>query len=273
MALENAIQKIITDAGIPRAAVAVYDYESGEEVGYAADTYFHAASTIKLAILLVVFKAAESGRLKLDDLLHVRNRFLSVADGQPFRLERGRDADEETYQRIGRNMRVEQLLRQMITVSSNLATNLLLNYVGLDWAQNAINDAGIEGVQLKRGVEDTAAHEKGINNEVTASGLVKILRVIQDATWIGPDSRDRILKILFDQKFNAMIPKKLPSGVRVAHKTGEISTCCHDAGLIFYEDRKPYALAILTEVAPDKSIQHGPVADISEAVFAALRKK
>lgn len=270
--LDQTLSDLAAKAGIQRASVSFHDYESGREFGHHEHEYFHAASTIKLAVLLAVFKASEEKGLRLDDSLHVRNRFLSVVDGAPYRLERSRDSSEEVHARIGRTMRIEQLARQMIIVSSNLATNLLLDYVEADYARDVLQRAGIEGIKLARGVEDHTAHEKGINNEATAAGLVQLCRVIQEARFVTEGSREGMLNILFDQEFNSMIPEKLPESARVAHKTGEVSTVCHDAGLVFLEGRKPYALAILTEFTPDKKNHHAMVAEMSKAVFDHLTK-
>lgn len=257
-------------AGARRTAVALYDYQASEKFEFHAHDLFHAASTIKLAVLLAVFKAADEDRLWLDDALHVRNRFTSLGDGKPYRVVRGRDAATEVHDRIGRTMRIEELARLMITVSSNLATNLLLDYVGVDYAKQVVRDAKIDGVNLVRGVEDNAAHELGINNEVTAAGLVSLCRAIHEAEVISRESREKMLEIMFGQKYNSMIPAQLPESVRVAHKTGEVSTVCHDAGLIFPADRPPYVLAILTEVASEKTNRHAPVAEMSAAVYQHL---
>jgi beta-lactamase class A len=268
--LEETIRGIVEAANIERASVAFYDYQKREEFSWGHEDFFHAASTIKVAVLLAVFKACEEKKLRMDDALHVRNRFLSMGDGMPYRLQRNRDADAEVHDRIGRTMHIEQLAHLMITVSSNLATNLLLDFVGLEYAKNVIKEAGLEGIRLMRGVEDNAAHEMRINNEVTAMGLVRLFRLILDGKFISAASRNQMLEILGDQQFNSMIPAKLPEGTRVAHKTGEVSTVCHDAGLVFPAGREPYALAILTEVSPETTGRHALVAEISEAVFRHL---
>jgi beta-lactamase class A len=269
--LEAALVKIAGNAGVVRASVAAHDHDTGRTFGWHDQEWFHAASTMKVALLLAVFKAVEDGHLRLDDPLHVRNRFISVGDGLPFRLQRGRDGDEEVHERIGRTMRIRELAHRMITVSSNLATNLLLDLIGLDYAQRVLRDAGVAGIRLKRGVEDAVAHEMGINNEVTAAGLVSLFRTIQEGTHVTAESREAMLQILLDQKYNAVLPKNLPPGTRVAHKTGEISTVSHDTGLFFAKDRPPYAYAILTEVRPETNGRTSTVAAMSEAVSDYFR--
>src|SRR5438034_9309052 len=103
--------------------VALHDLETGFRFSLRGDRWFHAASTIKVAVLLAVFRAADEGRLRLDDSLHVRNRFNSAADGSPFRLEPDSDAMPGLYQAIVRTAKTSDLAEGMISASSNLATN------------------------------------------------------------------------------------------------------------------------------------------------------
>ena len=125
----------------------------------------------------------------------------------------------------------------------------------------------IEGVELRRGVEDTAAFEQGINNEVTADGLARCFRLLCQEGAFRAGTREKMIEVLCAQEFNSMIPAHLPREARVAHKTGEISTVCHDAGIVFLPNRKPYVVAILTEWPADANGRTGCVADISRAVY------
>ena len=131
-------------------------------------------------MLLGVFDAVERGELTAEARVHVRNRFVSVANGRLYRVDSGRDAGGEVHERIGRTMRVTELARHMIVSSSNLATNLLVDLVGIDALRQTVRRLALEGVELRRGVEDDAAFEAGINNVVTADGLVRTLRAIEE---------------------------------------------------------------------------------------------
>jgi beta-lactamase class A len=127
-------------------------------------------------------------------------------------------------------------------------------------------EAGLGGLEVRRGVEDLAAHEAGINNEATALGLVQLFRVFAEPGFLPEPQRAEGMGILFAQEFRAMLPAKLPKGVRVANKTGEISTHSHDAGLVFPSSGRPYAVAILTESSP-KDDRTKAVAEMSRALF------
>lgn len=269
-ALLQRITDIAEAAKFSAVAVSFYDYESARHFSHRDVQFFHAASTIKVPVLLALFKAAEEGRVRLDDTLHVRNRFHSLVNGEIFRVALGRDADGDVPRRIGRAMRVRELARAMIVRSSNLATNLLLDFLGHDEVRRFILDARLEGVKFQRGVEDNRAFERGWNNEISADGLVRCFRLLCEKGMFREETREAMLEILRAQEFNDMIPAKLPASATVAHKTGEISTVCHDAGVVFLPERKPYVLAILAEMPAGVDTRHGPVAEISRAIFEHL---
>ena len=246
--------------------VALHDLETGFRFSLRGDRWFHAASTIKVAVLLAVFRAADEGRLRLDDSLHVRNRFFSAADGSLFRVSRDRDATPELYAAIGRTAKISALAYAMICGSSNLAANLLLDFVGVEYARTVLREAQVHGVELRRGVEDHAAHERAINNEATADGLLSLLSAIR-GDFLTPESKREVIRILLEQRFNSMIPAGLPTHAIVAHKTGEISTACHDIGIVYLPEREPYIAAILTEYDSEREGRRETVAAISEAIY------
>jgi len=267
ISLHRRLQGIGADANARSVGVAFFDYEHQAGGGYQADRWFHAASTIKVPVLLGVFHAIEKGRLHPQSRVHIRNRFLSVADGAPFRVEASRDANAEVQGAIGRLMQVRELARHMIVTSSNLATNVLVDLIGLENIQGTLERFGIDGVELRRGVEDMAAHERGINNRVTAAGLLRTLRVLQDREQFSEELNAEMLDILHAQEFRSGIPAGLPDGARVANKTGEISTVAHDAGIVSLPDRAPYVVAILTEWDQDVSGRRETIAALSRAVY------
>jgi beta-lactamase class A len=272
--LRKQIEKIESESGAKAVAVAVHDTETDFELHYRADRWFHAASTIKVPILLGVFDGIAHGRLLPHSRIHVRNRFLSVVENVPFRVESDRDANSTVHAAIGKMLRVEELAYHMIATSSNLATNLLLDIVGLECVQKTLENLGVaEGIDIKRGVEDELAFEKGIFSSVTADGLLRILLLLAEGKAFSPALSRKMMDILHGQEFNRGIPARLPKGTRVAHKTGEISTIAHDAGVVYLPDRKPYVLVILTEWDMDASGRSKAIAEISHCVYETLAVK
>ncbi|HUF13899.1 MAG TPA: serine hydrolase [Longimicrobiales bacterium] len=267
--MHHQIGAIGAERGAEGVGVAYYDYHHRIGWGYRGDRWFHAASTIKVPVLLGVFDAIERGHLRPQSRVHVRNRFLSVADGMPYRVEPSRDANAEVQGAVGRTMQIRELARHMIVTSSNLATNLLIEIVGLESIRKTIDRFGLHGIELRRGVEDMAAWETGINNRVTADGLLDTLRVIQEEEHFSEELRGEMLDILHGQEFRGGIPAGLPDTARVANKTGEISTVAHDAGIVFLPDREPYIVVILTEWQADASVagRKDTIARISRIVY------
>lgn len=265
--LTDQIEQIRQAAHLEEVAVAVYNTATGAEFSMGGDRWFHAASTYKAAILLAFLKVLESGSVRPGEHLQIRNRFVSITSGEPFRIERERDGDNSVHAHIGRSLPLVDLAGLMITRSSNLATNLLLDFLTIERTRAVLRECGVSGVEVRRGVEDIAAHEAGINNEATAEGLCRLFRCFLPDGGLAEGSQALALEILFGQEFNRMIPARLPKGVRVAHKTGEISTHAHDAGLVFPPDRAPYAVAILTQFAPDTDRPQRAVAEISAAIY------
>jgi len=273
-ALRSQIERIEKESGAKAIAVALHDSESGFELHYNADRWFHAASTIKVPILLGVFAAIDRGELLPHSRVHVRNRFLSVVESVPFRVESGRDANSAVHNAIGKMMRVDELAYHMITTSSNLATNLLLGVIGPESVTETLRQLRVDdGIDLKRGVEDELAFEKGISNMVTANGLLRILVMLAEGKAFSPALSRRMMDILHGQEFNQGIPARLPKAARVAHKTGEISTVAHDAGVVYLPKRKPYSLVVLTEWDPNVSGRSRTIASISHMIYEMLTQK
>jgi beta-lactamase class A len=270
-ALRQRIDVTVRKSDAQAVAVALHDTESGVELHYDADRWFHGASTIKVAILLAVYGEIDRGRLVPQSRLHVRNRFLSAYDGSPFRVLADRDADSDVHAAIGKTMRVSELALHMIATSSNLATNLLLDLIGLETVQRTIDRFGLTGLDVRRGVEDEKAFENGIVNRATANGLVGLLRLIAEERAYTPELSREMLDILHQQEFKKGIPARLPREVRVAHKTGDISTVAHDAGVVYAPGRKPYVIAILTQWKADAGNRSSTIASISHDVYDQLR--
>jgi beta-lactamase class A len=269
ISLYRNVLQIKKDHDLEELGISFWDAQTTIQWSFNADRYFHAASTMKLAVLLGVFRQIDRGELALDSPVHVRNRFTSIVNQEPFMLDLGSDADPDVYGHLGKTLSVRELAYWMITKSSNLATNLLVDVVGIETIQRALDELDIDGVRVLRGVEDQAAFNAGLNNEVTANGLLKMLRVIAESKAYSEEASQEMLSIMLEQQYRSGIPAGLPKAARVAHKTGNISTVHHDAGIVFLEGRKPYVLVILTQFSADTR-RGTAVADVSRDIYNTL---
>jgi len=240
------VEKSGTDVGIAFRTL------DGKDEWYSrADESFHAASTMKVPVLIELFHQVKDGKLKLSDSLVVRNEFRSIVDGSPYKLDASDDSETDLYKAEGQTRTVSQLAELMITVSSNLATNLLIEKLGVENIRATVQSLGADGVNVLRGVEDGKAFEKGMNNTTTARGLATLMTAIAGGKAVDSESSQQMVAILERQKFNEAIPAGLPAGTRVAHKTGDITKVHHDAAIVFA--KRPFVLVILVRgIAEDK---------------------
>jgi beta-lactamase class A len=256
-------------------SASLFDYRDRRAWAFEGDRWFHAASTIKVAILACLVATLRERGLDSHHRLELRNQFASVVDGSAYRVLASRDTDAGIHASTDQTMSAGELAHRMIAISSNLATNLLLEFIGADRARQMLTGAGITGVDLVRGVEDDRAFEAGISNRVTANGLVTLLRAILEGRFGSDDDTRAMIATLCAQTVMRGIPAGLPTGVhastRIAHKTGEMSTATHDAGIVFLENREPYVLAVLTGASGSAEERYAPIARISGLIFEIVR--
>jgi len=262
--LEAARDKLI--------AVAFYDLKSGSEYFLNADVALHPASTFKVHVMMEVFRQAEAGRLSLDECIPITNSFISIADGGSFSLDIKDDAEQTLYPRIDQTETIAELTRLMIVRSSNLATNILLEKVGTENVNDFVQGLGIQGVIVRRGVEDNAAFRLGMNNSATARGLTQTMKLIAEKKVVSPQASEAMIEILLGQEFNESLPALLPASVRVAHKTGWTDDVYHDTGIVYPEGRDPYVLTIMTKGFTEKQEReaHDWMAQISKIIYEGL---
>jgi beta-lactamase class A len=254
--------------------VSVYDYLSGIAWSFNGDRWFHPASVVKLGVLVALFHAIDQGRYPLNGRLLVRNRFLSAYDGSPYRVDPSRDGDGEVHAARGRTMRLRELADHMIVKSSNLATNLLVDLLGADAIVASLRALGVEGVDMRRGVEDDRAFENGLSNRMTPNGALALLRCIVGSPLLSPEASTRMIDILLAQQYAGTIEPGLPepvrSAARVAHKTGDISSVTHDAGIVFLPGRPPYIAVVFVENDADAKDRAEIATAASAAVYACV---
>src|SRR5262245_5809609 len=265
-AARQDVQKLIDQAGAD-ASVAFRLLDGGGELFYRPDVEYHAASTMKVPVMIELFKQAHSHRIKLDDQVPIVNQFHSIVDGSVYQLSVGDDSDAEVYKKAGGTMSYRELCEAMITVSSNFATNLIIERVGAKNIQATTNALGAPGMHVLRGVEDDKAFQKGLNNTTTARALATLMERIAKGQAVDQESSDEMIAILKRQKFNERIPAGLPPGIAVAHKTGEITKIQHDAAIVFAEH--PFVLVVLVRGLEDAKAGSKLTADITRVLFTA----
>lgn len=267
--LRARVQKLI-DAGGAEVAVVFQTLDGRQTLSIDPDKPFHAASTMKVPVMIELFRQAEAGKLSLDDPLPVTNEFHSIVDGSVYQLSVGDDSDAEVYKAVGKTMTLRQLCEAMITVSSNLAADLLIERLGVRNIQATVDRLGADGMHVLRGVEDLKAFDKGMNNETTARALAVLLTKIATGHAVSPKSDAEMVEILERQHFHDAIPAGLPDGTVVAHKTGNITRIHHDAAIVY--GPHPYVLVVLVRGIEDQKVSGPVIASISREVWNEVSK-
>ncbi len=260
IALDRDLQAIIRrhTADTATIAVAFRDLRTGDSLLINAHVPMHAASTMKVPVMLELFRRGETG-----GTLPVRNSFVSIADGSSYSLSPGDDSDTTLYARGGQQVPVRELIDRMITRSSNLATNLLIARADPARIAATLQGIGASEMRVLRGVEDNVAYTRGMNNTTSAYGLMRVMEAVAR-------EGGEMVEILSRQEFREMIPAGLPPGTRAASKTGNITRINHDAAIVYPPGRAPYVLVVLTRGFTRPAAAHAAGREISARVYGAL---
>ena len=248
--------------------IAFKDLQTGKTLLINEKDNFHAASTMKTPVLIEIFKQAAAGKFSLTDSIVIKNSFSSIADGSDYSLDARDDSDLELYKNIGGKRTIASLAYQMIILSSNLATNLLIDLVKPDSIMHTMKEMEANDIKVLRGVEDNKAYQKGLNNTTTAYDLLLIYEQMAYEKLISAAASKEMIRILLDQRFNEIIPAQLPKEVKVAHKTGSITGVQHDSGIVLLPDGRKYALVLLSRFDPvDEETVIAAMADVSKLIY------
>jgi len=265
-------EKIVTELKKNKGvyAVAFKNLATGEELLINERETFHAASTMKMPVMIEVFKQAAAGKFSMTDSVVIKNEFKSIVDGSLYSQDSTMDSEHELYKQIGQKKAIKDLVYDMIIVSSNLATNIIVDLVGAEYVTQTMRSLGAMDILVLRGVEDAKAFQKGLNNTTTAYDLMLLFEKMAGNQIVNKASCDAMIKILLDQKFNSVIPARLPANVKVAHKTGAYGTVRHDAGIVYLPDGRKYVLVIMSREWENEKNTTELLAGISELIYKSF---
>jgi beta-lactamase class A len=254
-------------------AVAFKDLTTGDSLLINEQTFFHAASTMKTPVMIEVYKQAAAGAFSLNDSFTIKNEFKSIVDSSSFSLNANDDSEKALYQHLGEKRTLYDLVYDMIISSSNLATNMVIELVNARNVTQTMRQLGARRIQVLRGVEDSKAFDKGLNNITTANDLLVIFEKIARGEIVDNTSCQAMIKILLNQQFNEVIPARLPKDVKVAHKTGNISNVYHDSGIVFLPDGRKYVLVLLSKNLKNEEQAKKAMAEVSEMIYKYVTQK
>jgi beta-lactamase class A len=247
-------------------AVAFKDLSSDRQILINEHLMFHAASTMKTPVMIEVYKQASEGRFNLTDSVKVTTEFKSIVDST-FSLSPDDDSEHALYEIAGKKTTVSDLVYRMITLSSNLATNILIDLVGAANVTQTMRGMGANEILVLRGVEDGKAYRAGLNNKTSAYDLMLIFEQLALGKAVSQTASQEMIDVLSAQEFNTIIPARLPKEVRVAHKTGWIKGLNHDSGIVILPDGRKYVLVILSHKLQDEKKAIDAMSDVSAKIY------
>jgi beta-lactamase class A len=251
-------------------ALAFKNLDDGKEILINENEIFHAASTIKTPVMIEFYRQLHQGKLSLKDTLQIKNEFKSIVDGSMYKLSEFDDSDKNTYNKLGQYYSINNLIYEMITISSNFATNILIEYIGANNVTKSMKEIGALNIDVLRGVEDIKAFKLGLNNTTSAKDLLIIYEKLAKGKIIDNESSAIMIDILKDQKYDDIIPKYLPKNIEIANKTGMITGVHHDSGIVFLKDGRKYVIVLLSKNMSDMESGTEMMARISELIYKTL---
>jgi beta-lactamase class A len=264
--LRKRLESEIKESGA-EVGLAFKDLESGDSLLIEAHMMMHAASLMKVPVMIEVFRQAEQGKFQLDEKIRIKNEFKSIVDGSLYSLMVSDDSDDDIYQYIDKELSIRELVHRMITVSSNLATNILIELVDAQNVMRSLEELGVYNMRLLRGVEDIKAYAKGLNNQTDALSMMQVLLSILEGTAASDKACQQMIEILSQQKFRAKIPAGIPDGIKVGNKTGSITRIDHDAAIVFPKGRRPYVIVVLTRGIENREEAESLIAGLSKIIY------
>ncbi len=196
---------------------------------------YEAASLVKVPVLVELYRRAEAGQLSLDEEMTFEERFRVGGSGE---IGQGP---------AGTRWKLAELGRLMIVTSDNVATDMLLERLGMESIQRSMGKLGLQDTTVQRTIFDFAAIDAGKDNLTSTRDMVRLLAMIAKQELPGSEA---IRTVLEQQTKNELIPAGLPPLTRVAHKTGELTGLLHDAGIVS-TPKGDYILVLLGEF-PDR---------------------
>tara|TARA_B110000008_G_scaffold97246_1_gene99837 strand:- start:73 stop:969 length:897 start_codon:yes stop_codon:yes gene_type:complete len=233
---------------------------------------FHAASTIKVAVMIELFKQQGAKKINLNDSVILKNKFKSIVDGSFYNMDISDDSDDIIYSKINTKIKLYDLMYSMITISSNLATNVLIELVGAKNITATMRSLGANKIEVLRGVEDQKAYDLGLSNSTTADDLLVIMKAISIGKAGSNEDCEKMISVLLDQKWNDMIPLYIPEEVKIAHKTGSITGVHHDAAIVYLPNGKNYVLVLLSKNLKDFDKGTLQLAEISKKIYTFMNQ-
>ena len=261
--LTEAAEKYLKAIGGPDHAAIWYKHlKTGEVFEINSQMMYPAASVIKIPIMVEAFRQSVAGAVFMDSLYTVHES----------RVAGGSGILKELHAGIAVSLR--DLVKLMIVLSDNTATNFVIDLVGMQAINSNIRQLGLTATVLKRKLMGGPFYARPdysleIDNTLSAEDIGRLLVKLVSGQAVNAAADNEMLDLLLRQQVNDRIPLLLPSAARVAHKTGEFQTTRHDAGVVYGSEGTRYVLVMLTKGLSSPAYATRFMAEFSRDVWEA----
>jgi beta-lactamase class A len=268
--LAGVVEEVRRGDGVVSVVARVSGFDAAR-VSVDPDVRHDSASIMKLPILVAAHRLVERGALDLRRPARVHDDFASRSPGQRFTMDQDEDSDPATWAALGAEVPLGDLLHRMVTVSGNLATNVVLDEVGTDEVAAVLADAGCSArTTIVRGIEDYLARDAGLDNLITADDMARLVVALADGRLAGPEATAACEDTLQAQEYRRGIPAGLPDGLVIGNKTGWITGVNHDVALVRAPGLPPVGLAVLVSAPGTEDEREAGIARIATAAWAEV---
>lgn len=231
MPLKAQLQAVVANNPNLQPGVFIVDLDTGGYIDVNGNSTIAAASTIKVPILVALFKDVDEGKVRLDETLTLQSDMVASGSG------------DLQYKKLGTQYTVLELARKMMVISDNTATNMLISRLGgMDVLNQQFRSWGLTITALNNMLPDLQG-----TNVTTPQELANLISVVNQGHLLSLASRDRILDILHNNEINSLLPKGLGPGAIIAHKTGNIGPMLADVGLVNMPTGKRYIISVMVQ--------------------------
>jgi len=250
--LQNQLDRAVFHAP-GTVGIAVEDLATGYTSGVNEFASLPAASTIKIPVMVEVFRQMSDGTIELNSKMHLLARDRDWGSGD---LAGGR---------VGETKTVEQLLWLMIDDSDNTATNMLIRRVGRQHVNTTMNELGLRATRLGDYIR-SGGNQIRYALRSSPRDMVKLLDLMARNHLVDEWSSREMLAILTGQTHNTLLPQPLPRETKIAHKTGSLHDTLNDVGIV-YLSGEPYIIAVMTTRLQNLSVGRRFIRNVSKMTY------
>ena len=254
---KKEIEKIISQV---KGSVCInfYDLNKNNVFSINGDKKVLSASTIKLLILAELMRKISENKFSLSDTIMIADSMKTGGDGVLKELN------------TGHHFTLKELATLMIIVSDNQATNILIDFLGMENINQLGKELDLKETFLGRKMMDAEARKKGYDNYTCADDISLLLKLIYQEKLINKEASQLMLDILLRQQQGERLQRYLPSDIKIAHKCGDLDNLENDGGIIWLGDRA-YILVVLTNGMPNLQCKQ-TIGKISKFVYDKMEE-